>query len=97
MLAIKFKRVGKKHQPSYRVVVQPKRSKVLGKFIEDLGWYNPITKKLEVKKDRVEHWLRCGAQATDSVYNLLVRAEIIKGPKKPVRKIAKEAAVPPPA
>lgn len=90
MLAIKFKRIGKKHQPSFRVVVAEKRSKLTGKFVEDLGWYNPRNKEFNLNKERAGYWLKNGAQPTDTVYNLFVRAEIISGAKKPVHKKAKK-------
>ena len=97
MLAIKLKRIGKKGQPSYRVVIQPKRSKLNGRFIEDLGWYNPVTKQTKISGDRVAHWMKQGAQPTATVHNLLVREKIISLPKIPVHKkfVAKkeEAAV----
>ncbi len=90
MLAIKLKRIGKKHQPSFRVVVAEKRSKLQGRFIEDLGWYNPRSKEFGFNKEGVEHWLKNGAQPTDSVYNLFVRAQIISGPKRPLHKKSKK-------
>ncbi len=71
MLVICLKRVGKKHQPSYRVVVKEKRSKLSNKFVEDLGFYNPHTKKCELKKEKIEHWLKVGAQPSETVKNLL--------------------------
>ncbi len=91
MLAIKFRRIGKKHQPSFRVVVIEKRSKLVGKFVENLGWYNPRDKKFDLNKERVDYWLKNGAQPTDSIYNLLARAQLISGPKKPVHKKAKKS------
>ena len=95
MVTLKFKRIGKKGQPSFRIVVQPKRSKVNGRFIEDLGWYNPITKKSEIYVNRVDYWIKNGAQPTPTVHNLLVKEGVIKAPKIPVhKKIApKEAKV----
>jgi small subunit ribosomal protein S16 len=89
MLAIKLKRIGKKHQASFRLIVDEKRHKLYGKNIEDLGWHNPRQDRFEIKKDRVEYWLKNGAQPTDTVHNLLVRAGIIKGKKIPVHKKAK--------
>ena len=50
MLAIKLKRIGKKHQPSYRIVVAEKRSKLNGRYVEDLGWLNPGANELNIKK-----------------------------------------------
>lgn len=90
MLAIKFKRIGKKHQPSYRIIIAEKRSKMGGDCIEDLGWYNPISKEFKVKKERAEYRLKTGAQPTDSVYNLLVKAGVISGTKRPVHKVIKK-------
>lgn len=81
MLAIKLKRIGKKHQASFRVVVAEKRSKVKGNFVEDLGWVNPRTDDTKVNAERVSYWLGVGAQPTDTVWNLLVKAGVAKGKK----------------
>ena len=94
MLAIKLKRVGKKHQASFRVIVAEKRSKVDGRNVEDIGWWNPRSDQLNIKKERVEYWLKTGAQPTDTVYNLLKKSGAISGRlKRPVsqkRKVEKE-------
>ncbi len=71
MLSIKLKMIGKKGQRSFRLIVQEARSKLRGKFIEDLGWYNPHSNQFEVKKDRVLYWLKVGAQPTETVSQLL--------------------------
>lgn len=84
MLAIKFKRVGKKHQASFRVVVMEKKSKLRGRFIEDLGFYNPHTKNSEISGERTLYWIKNGAQPTDTVHNFLVSKEVIKEKKRPV-------------
>ena len=81
MLAIRFKRVGRKHQPSFRVVIAEKRSKRDGLSVDDIGFYNPITKEFGVKKERLEHWLKVGAKPTPTVHNLLVNHKLISGPK----------------
>jgi len=90
MLAIKLKRVGKKHQASFRIIVIPKRSKISGRFNDDIGWFNPHSDKFEINKEKALYWLKVGAQPTDSVFNLLVKAKIIKGPKKAVHKKPKK-------
>lgn len=90
MLAIKFKRIGKKGQASYRIIVAEKRSKVFGRFVEDLGWFNPHTDGFKINKERAEFRLKTGAQPTDSVYNLLIKAGLIQGPKRAVHKKAKK-------
>lgn len=86
MLVLKLKRVGKKHQASFRVIVDEKRHKMFGKNVEDLGWYNPREDKFELNRERVAHWLKVGAQPTDTVHNLLITAGIIQGKKIPVHK-----------
>jgi len=73
---IRLKGIGKKHQRSFRLVIQEKRSKLLGKFIEDLGWYNPHTNKSEISKDRVAHWIKVGAQPSMTVAQVLKKAKI---------------------
>lgn len=82
MLAIKLKRVGKKGQATFRVVVNEKRSKVQGKFNDDLGWYNPHTNEVKIDGVKANEWIKKGAQPTDSVHNLLVRTgALAKTPK----------------
>lgn len=81
MLAIKLRRIGKKRQPSYRLVVTEKRGKPHTIGVEDLGWYEPRSKKFEMKRERMEYWLKVGAQPTDTAHNLLVRAGILQGKK----------------
>jgi len=73
MLAIKLKRIGRKHQPSYRLVVAEKRSKLGGEPVEDLGSYVPFSKTLTVNGERVNYWIGKGAQPSDSVRTLIAR------------------------
>ena len=89
MLAIKFKRIGKKHQASFRIIVAEKRSKLQGRFVEDLGWFNPQNDECKLDNERVLHWLKVGAMPTASVHNLLVRNGAIEGKKIPVHKKSK--------
>jgi len=84
MLSIKLKLIGKKGQRSFRVIVQEARSKLRGKFIEDLGWYNPHSNQFEIKKDRVLYWLKVGAQPTETVSQLL-KKNSTTGESLPVR------------
>ena len=93
MLAIKLKRIGKKHQPSFRVVIAEKRSKATGRYVEDIGWFNPRSKEFKINNKRVDYWVKSGAQPTDTVHNLLVRAEAISGPKKAVHAKSKKVSV----
>lgn len=71
MIAIKFKRIGKKKQASFRVIVAEKRSKINGRFIEDLGWFNPHNDKFKLNAERISYWIKNGAQPTTSIKNLL--------------------------
>lgn len=81
MLVIRLQRIGKIHQPSFRVVVAEKRSKLGGPPVEDLGFFDPFKKAGSIKKDRVLHWLKNGVQITPTVWNMLVSKGIVKGPR----------------
>lgn len=81
MLVIRLTRIGKKNQPSYRVVLTEKTNPVRGKFIEILGSYNPREKTKALKAERIQYWISKGAQTSPTVHNLLVNEKIINGPK----------------
>jgi len=91
MLAIRFYRTGKKHQPSFKIVVtDKKRPPRGGRFVEKVGFWNPLTKEKNLNKERIEYWLSVGAKPSVSVYNLLVSENILKGKKIPKHKKKKE-------
>jgi len=90
MVTLKLQRVGKKHQAHFRLIVGEKRHKLVGRQTEYLGWYSPISDKMEFNKERVLHWLKVGAQKTDTVHNLLITAGIIEGKKIAVHKKSKK-------
>jgi len=97
MLAIKLQRIGKKHQPSYRLVVAESRSKMAAPPVEDLGSYNPFTKAMTIKKDRAAHWIKMGAQPTVTAHNLLVKEGVLTTKKiavKMPKAIVKEKEAP---
>ena len=73
MLKIRLARYGKKRRPYYRLVVADSEKPRDGKFIEIIGWYDPMRedKVFEAKKERVEYWNSKGAKATETVANLL--------------------------
>ncbi len=81
MLVIRLQRVGRRHQPSYRLVVSERRSKLGGPPVEDLGSYNPFSKTIAFKQERISYWLGIGAKPTVTVHNLLVKQGIVGGPK----------------
>lgn len=85
MLVIRLQRVGKKHQPSYRLVVAERRSKMAAPPVEFLGHYNPLTKKGEFKAERIKYWLGQGAKPSVTVHNLLVSHKVIEGAKIQVK------------
>lgn len=101
MLAIRLQRIGKKHQPYFRIVVAERRSKLGGPPVEDLGSYNPSTKAVSAQKEKVAYWIKSGAKATPTVWNLLVKAGVVSGPKiaikmaKPKKAEAVQAAAVP--
>jgi small subunit ribosomal protein S16 len=80
MVKIRLKRIGAKKAPFYRVVVADGRYPRDGRFIEEVGYYNPMTNPAEVKIDaeKVNTWLKNGAQPTDTVRALLKKADILK-------------------
>lgn len=87
---IRLKRMGAKKKPFYRVVVADSRSPRDGRFIEELGYYDPLKDPAEIKIDaeKAAQWLSNGAQPTDTVRALLKRA----GVEKPGKAAAAEAA-----
>ena len=98
MLKIRLQRVGRKHDPSYRVILTDKRQgPKSGKFIEVLGFYDAVRKVKKIKAERVKHWIANGAQVSDTVHNILVSEKVIESkkvnvlPKKtPIKKEVKE-------
>ena len=79
MVKIRLRRLGAKKNPYYRIVVADSRFPRDGRFIEELGTYNPLTEPSEVKvdADRVKDWIAKGAQPTDTVKALLKKNGII--------------------
>ena len=75
MLAIRLRRTGSKKRPFFRVVVTDSRTARDSSFVEVLGFYNPRTnpETLNVKRERFDHWLKAGAQPSDTVRTLVAR------------------------
>ena len=76
---MRLTRTGAKKAPTYRVIVADSRSPRDGRFIEEIGYYNPLTDPVEVKldADKAKDWLAKGAQPTDTVKSLLKKSNII--------------------
>lgn len=75
MLKIKLTRTGKTHEPHYRIVVVEDKSKLSGKYVANIGHYNPISKELVLDKAKFEDWKKKGAQPTLTVANLSKKAK----------------------
>lgn len=69
---IRLKRIGAKKSPFYRIIVADSRAARNGRFIEEIGYYNPLTepKTIKIDNDRAQNWLNNGAKPTDSVDRL---------------------------
>lgn len=79
MLKIRLRRMGAKKAPFYRIVVADSRAPRDGAFVEELGYYNPLTSPEEVKVDaeKTQAWIKNGAQPTETVRGLLKKNGII--------------------
>ena len=78
MVKIRLARGGAKKKPYYRIVVADVREKRDGKYIERIGFYNPMIQenRFEIDSERAKYWLSLGAQPTDRVRKLMKQAEI---------------------
>lgn len=76
---IRLKRMGASKRPFYRIVVADSRAPRDGRFIEEIGYYNPISepKQIEIDGEKAKKWLENGAQPTDTVRSLFKRDGII--------------------
>ena len=77
---IRLKRMGAKKAPFYRIIVADSRSPRDGRFIDEIGYYNPVVKPVEVKvnEEKATEWLKKGAQPTDVVKRLFDQAGLNK-------------------
>ena len=80
MLRIRLRRVGKKKQPSYRIVVADVRAPRDGAIVEQVGHYNPLTDPptIVLDADKVKHWLSVGAKPSDTVQRILQRHGVVE-------------------
>ena len=75
---IRFKRLGAKKNPFYRIVVADSRSARDSAFIDQIGYYDPKTKDTTIDAEKAQEWIKNGAQPTDTVRALFKKNEIIK-------------------
>ena len=80
MVKIRLRRMGAKKAPFYRIVVADSRYPRDGRFIEEIGYYNPMTEPAEIKvdADKAKQWIANGAQPTDTVKSLLKKSGAIE-------------------
>ena len=76
MLKLRLKRIGRKRSPSYRLVIMENTSRRDGKPVDELGYYNPITKQYNFNIEKIKKWLNYGVKPTETVSNLLKKAQI---------------------
>jgi small subunit ribosomal protein S16 len=100
MLKIRLQRVGRKNDPSFRLVLtDSKNATRSGKFLEILGAYSARQGEPTIKGERIKYWMSVGAKPSDTVHNLLIKEKVITGkkvnvlPKKTVPKKEGEAVV----
>jgi small subunit ribosomal protein S16 len=77
MLKLRLKKMGRKRQPSYRLVIMETRNRRDGRAIDEVGYYNPITKELSFESEKIIKWLENGVKPTDTVKALLKKAKIL--------------------
>lgn len=77
---IRLRRIGKKKAPFYRIIVADSRSPRNGRFIEEIGYYDPCQEPsvIRVDEEKAKKWLACGAQPTETVESLFKRAGVIE-------------------
>lgn len=71
MVRIKLKRIGKKKNPFYNIVIMEKLSHIKGKYIDKVGYFDPLKKNLKMNILKINNWIKNGAQPSDSVKNLI--------------------------
>ena len=78
MLKLRLKRIGRKRSPAYRLVVMENTCRRDGRPIEEVGYYNPISKEYNFEVEKIKKWLSYGVKPTEIVNYLLKKADIIK-------------------
>nr|YP_010277044.1 ribosomal protein S16 [Thalassionema frauenfeldii]UHY40567.1 ribosomal protein S16 [Thalassionema frauenfeldii]UHY40955.1 ribosomal protein S16 [Thalassionema frauenfeldii] len=78
MLKLRLKKTGRKRSPSYRLVIMEHTTRRDGRPIEEVGFYNPITKESSFNNEKILSWLKVGVQPTPTVLNLLKTEGIIQ-------------------
>lgn len=90
MLTLRLSRIGKRKQPSFRLICVEKQKDPWGTHVEILGTMNPRSKEQSFNAERIKYWLSVGAQPSDTVRNLLITHKIIEGKKANVTRLTKK-------
>lgn len=77
MLKLRLKRVGRKRLPAYRLVIMENTCRRDGRPIDEVGYYDPISKNYKFDQEKIQKWLTSGVKPTETVSNLLKKADII--------------------
>lgn len=77
MLKLRLKRIGRKRSPSYRLVIMENTCRRDGRPVEEVGYYDPISKNYKFDQEKIKKWLAYGVKPTETVSNLLKKADII--------------------
>lgn len=103
MLMIRLQRVGRKNDPSFRIVLtDSKNGPRSGRYLEILGFYDARKGKAKLEKDKIKYWLGVGAKTSGTVHNVLVSHKVVSGkkinvlPKKKKKVEVKKTEVVPP-
>nr|YP_009496163.1 ribosomal protein S16 [Plagiogrammopsis vanheurckii]AWT38603.1 ribosomal protein S16 [Plagiogrammopsis vanheurckii] len=78
MLKLRLKKVGRKRQPSYRLVIMENTTRRDGRPVDQVGYYNPITKQSYFDVEKITKWLSYGVKPTQTVCDLLRKAKIVE-------------------
>ena len=78
MLKLRLKRIGRKRSPAYRLVIMENTTRRDGRPVEEVGYYNPISKESKFEVEKIQKWLSYGVQPTEIVSSLLKKAKIIQ-------------------
>jgi small subunit ribosomal protein S16 len=82
MLKMRLQRIGRKNEPSFRVIVTDSRQgPKSGKNVDSIGFYNPKSGEIEIDGERAKDWIAKGVQVSDTVHNMLVSKKVIEGKK----------------
>lgn len=77
MLKLRLKRIGRKRSPAYRLVIMENTTRRDGRPVDEVGYYNPISKNSKFDKDKIQKWLNYGVKPSDTVKFLLQKADIL--------------------